>query len=141
MLEVLFYTVKLFALNRTTLTMGAGQPKKDPSRKRDAYIKLYLTKTKKQWVKNCAKSKKMSMSRYVERVLDGQTEAMEKNEFIRFLLQMRKSLQDIRDEIQHGTREDIVIGYIESAIDRINNKGREIERVKSTASSSGGSPE
>jgi len=121
--------------------MGAGQPKKDPSRKRDAYIKLYLTKTKKQWVKNCAKSKKMSMSRYVERVLDGQTEAMEKNEFIRFLLQMRKSLQDIRDEIQHGTREDIVVGYIESAIDRINNKGREIERVKSTASSSGGSPE
>ena len=131
MLEVISGYVKLFTLKRTTLTMGAGRPKKDPSRKRDAYIKLYLTETKKQWVKDCAKSKKMSMSRYIERVLDGQTEAMEKNEFIRFLLQMRKSLQHTRDEIKHGTRDDIVIGYVESAIDRVNIRGREIECVQS----------
>jgi hypothetical protein len=92
-----------------------GRPEKRPSERRDARIDIYLTKTKKQWVKDCAKSKKMSMSRYIERVLDGQAEVA-LADFTSFLLEMRESLQDIRDEIQHGTREDIVIGYVESVL-------------------------
>jgi hypothetical protein len=121
--------------------MSAGRPKKDPSKRRDARIQVCLTKTKKQWVKDCAKGQKISMSRYIEKILDGQAEEMALADFTSFLLEMRESLQNIRDEIQHGTREDIVIGYIESAIDRVNIKGREIHTVESGPPSPGSDDE
>jgi hypothetical protein len=81
------------------------------------------------------------MSRYIEKILDGQAEEMALADFTSFLLEMRESLQNIRDEIQHGTREDIVIGYIESAIDRVNIKGREIHTVESGPPSPGSDDE
>jgi hypothetical protein len=56
------------------------------------------------------------MSRYIEKILDGQAEEMALADFTSFLLEMRESLQDIRDEIQHGTPDDIVIGYVESVL-------------------------
>jgi predicted DNA-binding ribbon-helix-helix protein len=121
--------------------MGPGRPKKDPAKRRDARIQLYLTKTKKQWIKNCAKGQKISMSRYIEKILDGQAEEMNLADFTSFLLEMRESLQNIRDEIQHDTSKDIVLGYVESAIDRINIKGREINTVKSGPPSPEGSSE
>jgi hypothetical protein len=115
MLEVLFYTVKLFRIEKRLILMSAGRPKKDPTKRRDARIQVCITKTKKQWIKDCAKGQGMSMSRYIERVLDGQAEVA-LADFTSFLLEMRESLQDIRDEIQHGTPDDIVIGYVESVL-------------------------
>jgi hypothetical protein len=102
---------------------------------------VYLTKTKKQWIKNCAKGQGMSMSRYIEKVVDGQIAELHIDDFTGFLLEMRRSLRHIRDEIQHDTSKDIVLGYVESAIDRVNIKGREINTVKSGPPSPEGSSE
>jgi hypothetical protein len=102
---------------------------------------VYLTKTKKQWIKNCAKGQGMSMSRYIEKVVDGQLAELHIDDFTGFLLEMRRSLRHIRDEIQHDTSKDIVLGYVESAIDRVNIKGREIIAVASGPPSPEGSRE
>jgi predicted HicB family RNase H-like nuclease len=69
MLEVLFYTVKLFRIEKRLILMSAGRPKKDPTKRRDARIQVCITKTKKQWIKDCAKGQGMSMSRYIEKAL------------------------------------------------------------------------
>jgi hypothetical protein len=121
--------------------MSRGRPPKDPGKKRSALIKVYLPKTKKQWIKNCAKGQGMSMSRYIEKVVDGQIESLQTEDFCTFLVRLRNNLKMVQDEIRHDTSKDIVLGYVESAIDRINNKGREIIAVASGPPSPEGSRE
>jgi predicted DNA binding CopG/RHH family protein len=69
MLEVLFACKKIIRDKQERSTMGRGRPKKKPSRRRSAKIEVYLPKSKKQWIKDCAKGQGMSMSRYIEKAL------------------------------------------------------------------------
>jgi len=96
--------------------MGRGRPKKKPSRRRSAKIEVYLPKSKKQWIKDCAKGQGMSMSRYIEKVVDGQIAELHTDDFTGFLLEMRRSLRHIRDEIQAGASAAVAVGSAESVL-------------------------
>ena len=98
MLEVLFGPIKIFSTLSDTPTMSRGRPSKDPGKKRSALIKVYLPKTKKQWIKNCAKGQGMSMSRYIEKVVDGQIESLQTEDFCTFLVRLRNNLKMVQDE-------------------------------------------
>ena len=116
--------------------MSRGRPPKDPSKKRSALVKVYLPKSKKQWIKDCAKGQGMSMSRYIEKVVDGQIESLQTEDFCTFLVDLKNNLKMIQDEVRHDTSKDIVLGYLESTIDQIKIKGREILRANSSFPSS-----
>ena len=108
----------------------AGRPKKKPEKRRDARIQLYLTQSKKEWIQRCAEGKNMSMSHYIEMLIDGQQEASDRAEFASFLHVMKKSLKRIRRTVENGSSPAVVNGFVDAAIQRINKKGRDLFRVK-----------
>jgi hypothetical protein len=57
-----------------------------------------------------------SRRRYIEKVVDGQIAELHTDDFTGFLLEMRRNLRHIRDEIQAGASAAVAVGSAESVL-------------------------
>ena len=73
----------------------------------------------------------MSMSHYIEMLIDGQQETSDRAEFASFLHAMKRSLKRIRRVVENGSSPGVINGFVDAAIQRVNRKGRDLFRVAS----------
>ena len=114
-----------------------GRPKKDPAKRKDTNILIRVTKTRKQWIKNCAKGKGVSMTRYIEMLINDRCETYDRVEFVTFLYEMKDSLERIRRAVENGSSPGVVNGFVNAAIQRVNRKGRDLYRAKNEPAAAG----